>query len=54
MIDNKDSQKRYRVDHLIEAKADQLTEAGKGNSRGRDNPHYSPGSSCLLYTSRCV
>ncbi|HLD51769.1 MAG TPA: glycine--tRNA ligase [Sediminibacterium sp.] len=29
MIDNKDSQKRYRVDHLIEAKADQLTEAGK-------------------------
>ncbi|MBA4257869.1 MAG: glycine--tRNA ligase [Chitinophaga sp.] len=30
MIDNKDSQKRYRVDHLIEAKADQLTEVGKG------------------------
>lgn len=29
MIDNKDSQKRYRVDHLIEAKADQLKEAGK-------------------------
>lgn len=29
MIDNKDSQKRYRVDHLIEAKADQLNEAGK-------------------------
>jgi len=29
MIDNKDSQKRYRVDHLIEAKADQLREAGK-------------------------
>jgi len=29
MIDNKDSQKRYRVDHIIEAKADQLTEAGK-------------------------
>src|ERR671926_166244 len=24
MIDNKDSQKRYRVDHLIEAKADEL------------------------------
>src|SRR6478735_2896393 len=24
MIDNKDSQKRYRVDHLIEAHADQL------------------------------
>jgi glycyl-tRNA synthetase len=31
MIDNKDSQKRYRVDHLIEAKADQLTEAGKAD-----------------------
>lgn len=29
MIDNKDSKKRYRVDHLIEAKADELTEAGK-------------------------
>lgn len=29
MIDNKDSQKRYRVDHIIEAKADQLKEAGK-------------------------
>jgi glycyl-tRNA synthetase len=29
MIDNKDSKKRYRVDHLIEAKADQLTAAGK-------------------------
>jgi len=29
MIDNKDSQKRYRVDHLIEAKADLLKEAGK-------------------------
>ena len=29
MIDNKDSNKRYRVDHLIEAKADQLTAAGK-------------------------
>lgn len=28
MIDNKDSKKRYRVDHLIEAKADQLR--GKG------------------------
>ena len=31
MIDNKDSQKRYRVDHLIEAKADQLTVAGKAD-----------------------
>ena len=29
MIDNKDSQKRYRVDHLIEAYADDLEKAGK-------------------------
>ncbi len=29
MIDNKDSQKRYRVDHLIEAKADQLNQKGE-------------------------
>jgi glycyl-tRNA synthetase len=29
MIDNKDSNKRYRVDHLIEAHADQLKETGK-------------------------
>lgn len=29
MIDNKDSKKRYRVDHLIEAKADELNELGK-------------------------
>lgn len=29
MIDNKDSKKRYRVDHLIEAFADKLTEGGK-------------------------
>jgi glycyl-tRNA synthetase len=29
MIDNKDSNKRYRVDHLIEAKADQLATEGK-------------------------
>ncbi len=29
MIDNKDSKKRYRVDHLIEGYADQLKEAGK-------------------------
>jgi glycyl-tRNA synthetase len=28
MIDNKDSKKRYRVDHLIEAKADELELAG--------------------------
>lgn len=29
MIDNKDSNKRYRVDHLIEAKADELEKAGQ-------------------------
>lgn len=29
MIDNKDSKKRYRVDHLIEAAADALNAAGK-------------------------
>ena len=29
MIDNKDSQKRYRVDHLIEAYADDLEKEGK-------------------------
>lgn len=29
MIDNKDSKKRYRVDHLIEAHADELEKAGK-------------------------
>jgi glycyl-tRNA synthetase len=29
MIDNRDSNKRYRVDHLIEGKADELAEAGK-------------------------
>jgi glycyl-tRNA synthetase len=28
MIDNRDSNKRYRVDHLIEAKADELEQAG--------------------------
>jgi glycyl-tRNA synthetase len=28
MIDNRDSKKRYRVDHLIEAKAEQLKEKG--------------------------
>lgn len=28
MIDNKDSKKRYRVDHLIEAKAEELEKAG--------------------------
>ena len=29
MIDNKDSKKRYRVDHLLEAAADELAKAGK-------------------------
>ncbi len=29
MIDNKDSNKRYRVDHLIEARADELESEGK-------------------------
>ncbi len=29
MIDNKDSNKRYRVDHLIEAKADELEQQGQ-------------------------
>ena len=32
MIDNKDSKKRYRVDHLIEAKAAELTDAGKSEA----------------------
>lgn len=31
MIDNKDSKKRYRVDHLIEAHADKLVEGGKAD-----------------------
>src|SRR5580700_4386039 len=29
MIDNRDSKKRYRVDHLVEAHAEKLKEAGK-------------------------
>ncbi|MGB8193898.1 MAG: glycine--tRNA ligase [Chitinophagaceae bacterium] len=32
MIDNKDSKKRYRVDHLIEAKADELESAGNADA----------------------
>src|SRR3982750_1854020 len=32
MIDNRDSNKRYRVDHLIEAKADELQTSGKGEA----------------------
>lgn len=35
MIDNKDSKKRYRVDHLIEAKADEMEKAG--DKTGADN-----------------
>src|SRR5215217_8529667 len=31
MIDNKDSQKRYRVDHLLEAHADELEKQGDEN-----------------------
>src|SRR5215218_9940873 len=31
MIDNKDSKKRYRVDHLIEAHAELLKNAGESN-----------------------
>lgn len=34
MIDNKDSKKRYRVDHLIEAKADELEKEGKKADAG--------------------
>lgn len=33
MIDNKDSKKRYRVDHLIEAHAEQLALDGKKERR---------------------
>jgi glycyl-tRNA synthetase len=29
MIDNKDSKKRYRVDHLIESYSDELKNQGK-------------------------
>jgi glycyl-tRNA synthetase len=35
MIDNKDSKKRYRVDHLIEGHADTLCELGKGDEAER-------------------
>ena len=35
MIDNKDSKKRYRVDHLIESYADQLEKAGKNEEASR-------------------
>ena len=31
MIDNKDSKKRYRVDHLIEAKADEMRNEGRND-----------------------
>ena len=36
MIDNRDSNKRYRVDHLLEAKADQLREKGEEGSKEAD------------------
>lgn len=35
MIDNKDSKKRYRVDHLIEAAADVLVKEGKETEAGQ-------------------
>src|SRR5689334_23903087 len=31
MIDNKDSKKRYRVDHLIESKADEMRNEGRND-----------------------
>src|SRR6201990_1212106 len=34
MIDNKDSKKRYRVDHLIEARIDELEKEGKKDQAG--------------------
>src|SRR5579864_6870651 len=34
MIDNKDSKKRYRVDHLIEGYAEELEKAGKKTEAG--------------------
>src|ERR1700754_2702331 len=34
MIDNKDSKKRYRVDHLIEAHAEQMEKEGKKADAG--------------------
>src|SRR5215216_4065844 len=36
MIDNRDSNKRYRVDHLLEAKADQLREKGEDGAKEAD------------------
>ncbi|MEX6690543.1 glycine--tRNA ligase [Danxiaibacter flavus] len=36
MIDNKDSKKRYRVDHLIEAHADKLKEKGADGEKQAD------------------
>src|SRR6478735_10931371 len=36
MIDNRDSKKRYRVDHLLEAKADQLREKGGEGEKEAD------------------
>src|SRR3981081_1849179 len=36
MIDNRDSKKRYRVDHLLEAKADALREKGEEGAKEAD------------------
>jgi len=36
MIDNKDSKKRYRVDHLIEAHADKLKEKGEDGEKAAE------------------
>src|SRR5438045_8943132 len=38
MIDNKDSKKRYRIDHLIEAKAEEMGDEGRDDEAdGRVN-----------------
>ncbi len=36
MIDNRDSKKRYRVDHLLEARADELREKGTEGAKAAD------------------
>jgi glycyl-tRNA synthetase len=46
MIDNRDSKKRYRVDHLIEAKADALKEAGQPGFIGCHGCLISQGRFC--------
>lgn len=42
MIDNKDSKKRYRVDHLIEAHAQQLYDLGEEDLKSRFGFYYGP------------